>query len=52
MGSNFVVFLEDVILVTDNGYDVLSRGMPYTVQEVEGVMRQTSIIEAVDHRQQ
>jgi len=25
--------------------------MPYTVQEVEDVMRQTSIIEAVDHRQ-
>jgi Xaa-Pro aminopeptidase len=50
--QNFVVFLEDVILVTDNGYDVLSRGMPYTVQEVEDVMRQTSIIEAVDHRQQ
>jgi len=50
--QNFVVFLEDVILVTDNGYDVLSRGMPYTVQEVENVMRQTSIIEAVDHRQQ
>ncbi len=42
---------EDVILVTDTGYDVLSEGMPYTVQEVESVMRQTSVIEAVDHRQ-
>jgi hypothetical protein len=47
----FAVFLEDVILVTDTGYDVLSKGMPYTVQEIEDVMRQTSIIEAVDHRQ-
>jgi hypothetical protein len=49
--QNFAVFLEDVILVTDTGYDVLSEGMPYTVQEVESVMRQTSVIEAVDHRQ-
>ncbi len=49
--QNFAVFLEDVILVTDTGYEVLSLGMPYTVQEVENVMGQTSIIEAVDHRQ-
>jgi Xaa-Pro aminopeptidase len=50
--QNFAVFLEDVILVTDTGYDVLSRGMPYTVREVEDVMRQTSVIEAVGRRQQ
>jgi len=49
--QNFAVFLEDVILVTDTGYDVLSRGMPYTVQEVEDVMRQTSIIDADNRRQ-
>lgn len=48
--QNFAVFLEDVVLVTDNGYEVLSRGMPYTVDEVETVMRQKSIIEAADHR--
>jgi Metallopeptidase family M24 len=48
--QNFAVFLEDVILVTDTGYDVLSRGMPYTVQEVEDVMRQTSIIDADNRR--
>jgi Xaa-Pro aminopeptidase len=48
--QNFAVFLEDVVLVTDRGYDVLSRGMPYTVDEVETVMRQKSIIEATDHR--
>jgi Xaa-Pro aminopeptidase len=48
--QNFAVFLEDVVLVTDSGYDLLSRGMPYTVDEVETVMRQKSIIEAADHR--
>jgi Xaa-Pro aminopeptidase len=48
--QNFAVFLEDVVLVTDGGYDVLSRGMPYTVEEVEALMRQRSIIEAADHR--
>jgi Xaa-Pro aminopeptidase len=48
--QNFAVFIEDVVLVTDSGYDVLSRGMPYTVDEVETVMRQKSIIEAADHR--
>jgi hypothetical protein len=44
------VFLEDVVLVTNTGYDVLSRGMPYTAGEVEAAMRQKSIIELADHR--
>ena len=48
--QNFAVFLEDVVLVTDGGYEVLSRGLPYTVEEVEALMRQKSIIEASDHR--
>jgi Xaa-Pro aminopeptidase len=48
--TNFAVFLEDVILVTDNGYEVLSQGMPYTVEEIETVMKQKSIIEATGHR--
>jgi Xaa-Pro aminopeptidase len=48
--QNFAVFLEHVVLVTNSGYDVLSRGMPYTVEEVETVMRQKSVIEAADHR--
>jgi Xaa-Pro aminopeptidase len=48
--QNFAVFLEDVVLVTNSGYDVLSRGMPYTGEEVETVMRQKSVIEAADHR--
>jgi Xaa-Pro aminopeptidase len=48
--KNFAVFLEDVVLVTAGGYEVLSRGLPYTVEEVEALMRQKSIIEASDHR--
>jgi Xaa-Pro aminopeptidase len=48
--QNFGVFLEDVILVTDSGYDVLSRGMPYSAEEVEAIMGKRSIIEAADDR--
>ena len=40
---NFAVFLEDLVLVTDKGYDMLSRGMPYTVDEVETVMMQKAL---------
>lgn len=47
---NFAVFLEDVILVTANGYDVLSKGMPYTTEEIEKLMAQMSIIEASEKR--
>jgi len=43
---NFAVFVEDVILVTADGYDVLSKGMPYTTEEIEKLMTQKSIIEA------
>jgi Xaa-Pro aminopeptidase len=35
---NFAVFLEDVIVTTPAGYDVLSKGMPYTADEVEALM--------------
>lgn len=47
---NFAVFIEDVILVTPTGYDVLSKGMPYTTDEIEKLMAQKSIIEASDER--
>ncbi|NDQ57889.1 MAG: aminopeptidase P family protein [Acidipila sp.] len=47
---NFAVFLEDVILVTPTGYDVLSKGMPYTTEEIEKLMAQKSLIEASDER--
>jgi Xaa-Pro aminopeptidase len=43
---HFAVFVEDVILVTADGYDVLSKGMPYTTEEIEKLMTQKSIIEA------
>jgi Xaa-Pro aminopeptidase len=42
---NFAVFVEDVILVTADGYEVLSKGMPYTTEEIEKLMTQKSIIE-------
>jgi Xaa-Pro aminopeptidase len=46
----FAVFVEDVILVTDNGYDVLSKGMPYTADEVEKVMAEPGIVQAEEAR--
>ena len=47
---NFAVFVEDVILVTEDGYDVLSKGMPYTPDEVERVMAEPSLIQADERR--
>jgi hypothetical protein len=34
-----------VILVTADGYEVLSKGMPYTTEDIEKLMTQKSIIE-------
>jgi Xaa-Pro aminopeptidase len=48
--QHFGVFIEDVILVTADGYDVLSKGMPYTTEEIEKLMTQKSIIAASDER--
>ncbi len=47
---NFAVFVEDVILVTPTGYDVLSKGMPYTPDEVEKVMAEPGLIAADQQR--
>jgi Xaa-Pro aminopeptidase len=47
---DFAVFVEDVILVTADGYDVLSKGMPYTTEEIEKLMTKKSIIEASAER--
>ena len=33
-------YLEDMIVVTQNGYGVLSTGLPYTAREIEEVMAQ------------
>ena len=38
--QNFAVFVEDVILVTAVGYEILSKGMPYTTDEIEELMSQ------------
>lgn len=46
----FAAFVEDVILVTENGYDVLSKGMPYTAEDVEKVMAQPGILQAEEAR--
>lgn len=47
---NFAAFVEDVILVTTDGYDILSKGMPYTTEEIEKLMTQKSIIDAAAER--
>ena len=47
---NFAIFMEDVILVTENGYDILSKGMPYSPDEVERLMAQPSLIKADEMR--
>ena len=31
-------YLEDMIVVTETGYEVLSTGLPYTADEIEAVM--------------
>lgn len=31
-------YLEDMILVTQNGYEVLSAGLPYSAVEIEALM--------------
>jgi Xaa-Pro aminopeptidase len=43
--KEFAVFVEDNVLVTPDGYEVLSSGLPYTVEEIEAVMAQPGIIE-------
>jgi Xaa-Pro aminopeptidase len=48
--QHFAVFMEDVILVTKDGYEVLSRGMPYTPDEIEKLMAEKSLIEADSDR--
>ena len=48
--QNFAASVEYVILVTADGYEVLSKGMPYTTGEIEDLTSQKSIIEAADER--
>ena len=32
-------YMEDMILVTESGHEILTRGLPYTADEIEAVMR-------------
>lgn len=32
-------YLEDMIVITETGHEILSAGLPYTAEEIEGVMR-------------
>ena len=36
--------------VTDKGYDILSKGMPYTADEVEKLMAEPGIVQAEEAR--
>ena len=31
-------YLEDMIVVTEGGYEVMSTGLPYTAEEIEALM--------------
>ena len=33
------LYLQDMVLVTPEGADVLTKGLPYTATEIEAVMR-------------
>ena len=39
--KNFGVRIEDDLLVTESGHEILSAGAPKKIEEVEKVMRQT-----------
>jgi hypothetical protein len=38
------------VLVTENGYEVLSEGLPYTAHEVEALMADRGIIDTLDSK--
>ena len=46
--KKFAVFIEDNILVTADGYEVLSTGLPYTVEDVERTMASRTRIPKLD----
>ncbi|MFL5382008.1 MAG: hypothetical protein ACJ8GN_05800 [Longimicrobiaceae bacterium] len=35
-------YMEDMILVTAGGYEILTTGLPYTAAEIESAMRRAS----------
>lgn len=44
--NNFRVTLEDMILVTENGYEVLSRILPMEAAEIERIIAEPGILDA------
>ena len=40
IGYADAMYLEDMILVTDTGHEVLSGGLPYRASEIEALMRE------------
>ena len=42
---DFAIFAEDIVLVTEDGYENLSPGMPYTVDEIEALMAEPSLLD-------
>jgi Xaa-Pro aminopeptidase len=32
-------YMEDMVLVTERGHEILTRGLPYTAAEIESLMR-------------
>ena len=39
--------IEDTVAITDTGHEVLSRGLPRTVAEIEALMREEGILETI-----
>jgi hypothetical protein len=44
--NNFRVTLEDMILVTESGYEVLSRILPMEAAEIEKVIAEPGLLDA------
>ncbi|MBI4446288.1 MAG: aminopeptidase P family protein [Acidobacteria bacterium] len=44
--TGFAVFMEDTILVTEDGYELLSKGLPNSADEIELVMSEPAFLEA------
>jgi Xaa-Pro aminopeptidase len=42
---DFAIFAEDIVLVTEAGHENLSPGMPYTVDEIEALMAEPSLLD-------
>ena len=41
----FAVFVEDNVVVTQDGYEILSSGLPYAAEEIETIMAKSGMID-------